>query len=412
MFKFKIAEKGLTLNIIHPSHNNKQQQQDEQQPVQQKVQQLQLYPSFSKQDQLVVLGDNHRVTQILINLLSNAIKFTPAGSITVSYDYTIEDTRVVLCFCVRDTGIGMTEQEQAKLFQPFAQANSGIYMKYGGSGLGLKISKEIIEHMGGSIWLESQEGVGTACSFTIVCDKITPDKQIDMLVDSATGKQLPLQKQQQQQEQHQQSQHQQPKQPQVSTLQLSEGNPPSSKRQRAPFSSFPVPPGDNYSNNNNVSSNGNNNTVPTSSSTMSTTKRLPKKHVLIVDDNIINQKLLKRILEGDGYTTDTAMNGKECVDKIYSMFGSGGKTYDVVLMDFEMPLMNGIEATQKIRKFEEEHHLATPVVIIGVSANARDTHSQHALAVGMNGYITKPFQKKDVFAAMDASSGSGDSRSQ
>lgn len=117
--------------------------------------------------------------------------------------------------------------------------------------------------------------------------------------------------------------------------------------------------------------------------------------VLITEDNTINQLLLRRILEQEKFITDIANNGKEALEKIISTYGSS-KAFQIVLMDLEMPIMNGFEATRKIRQFEAENNVQNALFIVGVSANARDTFSKSALDTGMDCYITKPFQKKDI----------------
>jgi len=269
------------------------------------------------------VGDPHRLSQVLINIISNSVKFMDKGGLTIIYKHEIHDDKIILYFTVKDSGIGLTDQELAKLFKPFSQANANISSKYGGSGLGLNITREIVDLMGGSIRLESQKGVGTSCMFHVVCQKPSVQE-----VDSKKRK--------------------------AST---SSDAPPAKMRART-------------------------------------------KHILIVEYNPINQKLMKRILEMEGYTTDVADNGKEAFEKVCNSYSSD-KRFDAALMDFEMPIMNGIESTQKIRNFEQENNEEDPLLIIGVSANTRDTHSQTAVGVGMNSYITKPFQKKDIFDAIE-----------
>ncbi|PRP79937.1 putative PAS/PAC sensor protein [Planoprotostelium fungivorum] len=287
--------------------------------------------------ELQAIGDPQRLSQALINIISNSVKFMHKGGLTVSCHHEMmEADQVKLIFTVKDTGIGMTEQEMSKLFQPFSQANSTIFSKYGGSGLGLKITKEIIEMMGGTIGITSQKGVGSSCFFNVTC-RVPPFE--------------------------------------------------STKRKRPSFA----------------------NQLQTSSSSSSPQRneieeRPAKrsnvtKKILIVEDNMINQKLLKKILESQGYSTELADNGQEAFDKARSVYASGRSFY-AILMDFEMPIMNGVEATKKIREFEQQQK-CDPTLIIGVSANARETHMQTAKAIGMNVYITKPFQKNDIFDAIE-----------
>lgn len=123
-------------------------------------------------------GDPARLTQIISNLLTNALKFTQEGGIEISLNYELSHNDAILSFKVKDTGIGMTQEEQEKLFQDYVQANEKIYTEYGGSGLGLSISKKLIELMGGKISLTSEKGKGTQFEFTIICKNFSIEKPI------------------------------------------------------------------------------------------------------------------------------------------------------------------------------------------------------------------------------------------
>jgi len=125
-----------------------------------------------------------------------------------------------------------------------------------------------------------------------------------------------------------------------------------------------------------------------------------RKRILIVEDNAINQKLLRRVLETENYPNECANNGKEAVEKVLSSVNTEN-AFQVVLMDLEMPIMNGLEATKKIREFEKHHPDVEPLLIIGVSANARESHMLSATEIGMNAYVTKPFQKKDIIDSIE-----------
>ncbi len=140
MFSIKTQEKGLTLSF-------------------------RIAPNVP----LALIGDPLRLGQVLINLLSNAVKFTSSGEIQVSTEVVAKETdHITLVFSVRDTGIGMTEEQRAKLFQPFTQADGSTTRKYGGTGLGLTISKQLVERMGGKIGVESKPDVGSTFTFTVV----------------------------------------------------------------------------------------------------------------------------------------------------------------------------------------------------------------------------------------------------
>ncbi len=264
--------------------------------------------------QIKVIGDPNRLTQVLLNLLSNALKFTlETGEVTVSLSI-LEDTRThtVLRFTVKDTGIGMSEEEQNKLFNRFAQANPKISTEHGGSGLGLVISKNLIELMEGTIEVESKKWKGTQFSFTI---KLAPAPRLQEDAKSA-----PV----------------------------------------APLSSKKLNP------------------------------RIGRRlNILIAEDSLINQKILVRQLQQAGHICHVANNGQEALelhDKI---------PIDLIFMDIEMPVKNGLEATEAIRQ-KEQVSLCPPTPIIGLSGNARLEHQQEALDVGMDAYLTKPYDKEKL----------------
>ncbi|PRP88495.1 serine/threonine protein kinase and signal transduction histidine kinase [Planoprotostelium fungivorum] len=289
-----------------------------------------------------VIGDPQRLSQILINLISNSIKFTQRGGVIVHckcyrlderirqlYDISenwmkTPEEKMVLSFEVRDTGIGLTEEEAKNLFKRFSQANSEISEKYGGSGLGLTITKEIVERMGGKITIQSKLGEGTTVKFHVV-SKLSASNVERQAQDK--------------------------------------------KKRRLEVEA-------------------------------STASHGLGRSILVVEDNSINSKLLKKILEGAGYHVEIAVNGKEAWERVTSLYNSRSTMFHCILMDFEMPVMNGVECTQKIRQFEKENfHGMVP--IIGVSANARTAHAQTAIEIGMNSYITKPFQREDIYNAID-----------
>eukprot|EP01117_Protostelium_nocturnum_P003161 TRINITY_DN1409_c0_g2_i1.p1 TRINITY_DN1409_c0_g2~~TRINITY_DN1409_c0_g2_i1.p1 ORF type:complete len:1959 (-),score=798.60 TRINITY_DN1409_c0_g2_i1:751-6627(-) len=276
----------------------------------------------------VYLGDSHRITQVIINLISNSVKFTETGGINIwMRAEEREGDKVALRFKISDTGIGMTEEETHKLFHRFTQANSFTYSRYGGSGLGLQISKEIVKALGGDISAQSKQGEGTTFEFHVICEKSK---------ENGHAKKR--------------------------KLSIFEEEEPSSK--------FPA------------------------------LENHPDSHrfkILVVEDNIINQKLLKKILENEGFQVDVANNGKEAVDKVTCL---SDHEYQVIFMDMEMPVMNGLQATKMIRQYEVDNPKLLQVKIVGVSANARDIYSAQSMEMGMNDYITKPYQKRDILSAI------------
>lgn len=258
-----------------------------------------------------VVGDPTRLRQILINLLMNAVKFTEQGSVELRI--AVDEGRIV--FSVRDTGIGMNEAALARLFKPFSQADDSVTRKYGGTGLGLMISKELIEAMGGAIEVESAPGAGTVFWFW-----------------------LPLQ---------------------------AAANPASAVAVKAP---------------------------ETENSALGIAD-LVAGRVLLVDDNRVNQQLAGAMLERLGLAYDFADNGADALRRLTTT------DYALVLMDMEMPEMDGVTATKHFRA-EESAAGRPPLPIIAMTANALQEDRERCFAAGMNGYIAKPISRAALQAEL------------
>ena len=265
-----------------------------------------------------VITDPLRLKQVLINLVSNAFKFTEKGQISVSVkSKSISQNTAELLFRIEDTGIGIPGDIQDQLFDAFIQADSSITRKYGGTGLGLTISKKIIEMMGGSIWVESTPKVGSSFFFTVKF-KITSNE-----------------------DNHKRLGH-----PQLKYQNVSMDN---------------ILPGEF----NNV-------------------------RILLVEDNPVNQMVATEVLNNCDFSVDTAINGIEAVKAVKD------DTYDVVLMDIQMPQMNGLQATKIIRKKLNMNDLP----IIAMTAHAMKGVRDKCFDAGMNGYIAKPIDCKELFAVL------------
>ncbi len=261
---------------------------------------LELHVKAGEQAQMCLLGDALRLKQVLFNLVSNAIKFTRSGSVSLEIESTLCDTNEIqCCFAVRDTGIGLSPEQVDRLFTAFSQADTSVTRKYGGTGLGLVISRSIISMMRGDIWVESELGKGS----TFYCSAI-----FSLHTQSQTIAQN-----------------------QESTLY------------------------NNYEN-------------------------LELGHLLLVEDNEINQIVAQEILKAVGYTLDIAHNGADGLERLNST------TYDAILMDIQMPIMDGYTATQHIRAQKKYAHLP----IIAMSAHAMKGDKEISLSHGMNDHITKP----------------------
>lgn len=259
----------------------------------------------------VLIGDPLRLGQILINLGSNAVKFTDHGDIAVSVGVQRHDgCRVMLHFAVRDTGIGLSTEQQAGLFAAFTQADSSTSRKYGGTGLGLAISKRLTEMMGGVIWAESKEGTGSTFHF------IVPLERGMETTSAETPGGLPQ---------------------------------------------MDGPVG-----------------------------RLVGARILLVEDNDVNQELMQDVLEEGGMEVEVAENGRVALALLAK------HEFDGILMDCQMPVMDGYETTRRIR--EQERFRKLP--IIALTANAMHAAREKVLEVGMDDYIAKPVDFDAMFSTM------------
>ena len=254
-----------------------------------------------------VRGDPLRVRQILLNLLDNAIKFTPAGEIRLSVS-TLENAPNQVHFAVSDSGIGMNEETQGRVFQAFAQADGSVSRKYGGSGLGLTICRQLAELMGGSLTLESTPGQGSTFHLRL-------------------------------------------------TLPASQ----------SPHASNKV-----HTNNMHFPDLG-----------------FPGVNVLVAEDNPINQKLLRFMLENLGVSVQMADDGKVAFDMLATA------RVDLVLMDCQMPEWDGLTATRAVREREAQQHRAH-LPIIALTANAMAGYDEICRQAGMDDYLAKPLKEEDL----------------
>ena len=254
---------------------------------------------------LTLIGDPLRVGQILINYLSNAVKFTEHGYITMRAQMLLEqDSAVVLRFEVSDTGIGIAPEQQARLFEAFEQAEAATTRKYGGTGLGLVISRRLARLMGGEVGVQSEPGRGSTFSFSARFTRGNAD-------------QLP----------------------------------------------HPVPV---------------------------VSRVRAGARVLLVEDNPINQEVARELLERAGLTVDVAADGVEALQKV------NAARFDVVLMDIQMPVMDGIEATRRLRA----QYDAQTLPILAMTANAFEEDRRRCEEAGMNGHLVKPVDPERLFSAL------------
>ena len=269
-------------------------------------------------------GDSLRIRQVLLNLGGNAVKFTAEGRVDMFIDPDLDDDNLTgtgVRFTVTDTGIGMTEETIANLFNKFQQADASIARRHGGTGLGLAISKSLAEAMGGSISASSKLGEGSRFEFTLPLEPVS-----SLPVDVAAA---------------------QP-QPTVNNLE-------------APITPTQAHP-----------------TTP--------------KRILVAEDHPINQKLVITMLERLGCTVQLVENGKLAVE------AATHGDYNLILMDMQMPEMDGLTAARLIRKLDGRR---STVPIVALTANAMQSDREACLQAGMNDFLAKPFKTHDLTACIE-----------
>ncbi|QIW99799.1 hypothetical protein AMS68_005317 [Peltaster fructicola] len=293
---------------------------------------LQTIEQLYLDSKLIVMGDPVRIHQILFNICSNAYKFTPSGSVTVRAVVDSEDEDWLnVTISVRDTGIGITEEQQKKLFLPFSQADSSTARSYGGTGLGLSICKAIVENiMHGRIWLESEAGVGTTVSFSLAFAKAKASSGDD----SSSNTPVRLQPD-----------------PMTSFASADRGT----SGNRAIVNLVGVP--------------------------------REQIKVCIAEDNPINQKIAISFVRKLGFDCKAFGDGQQAVDAL-AQASKDGKPFHLVLMDVQMPVLDGYNATRAIRKHADP--VVREVLVIAMTASAIRGDREKCLQCGMDSYLAKP----------------------
>ncbi|CAE6412977.1 unnamed protein product [Rhizoctonia solani] len=317
-----------------------------------------------------VMGDPGRLRQVLTNLLTNSIKFTSEGSITLRAVEEWEDEKTVrVRFSVEDEGMGIADSIQKRLFQPFSQADSSTARRYGGTGLGLTISKNLVELMGGRIGLDSKEGKGTCAWFSVpfkeACDEV-PEARRSLSPEAAASIASPVP-------------------PEIETpIEL---NAPSSLPlgSASAISSFAIQNGNCL-----LGSNLVNGMAPRPSGSL----QRPRKGIwiLVAEDNPINQQIALKTLRKMNFNAEAADNGKEVLAAL------GRRTYDLILMDCQMPEMDGYEATTCIRQLKSVEVRSVPIIAMTASAIRGD--KEKCLKVGMSDYLSKPVKRQALEAML------------
>jgi CheY-like chemotaxis protein len=395
-----------------------------------------------------VSADLTRLRQILLNLLSNAVKFTPEGEVVLTVSQTAQqDGQIDLSFAVRDTGIGLSDQGMSRLFQSFSQADSSTTRKYGGTGLGLAISKRLAELMGGTMWAESAgEGQGSTFHFTIRAEaaslpqskaralvgeqsevsgrkllvvddnatnrKIlslqtgkwgcdvdafeTPAEAINSLQDGATYDLAILDMHMPDMdgvELARRIRKDHPDLPMVLFSSLGLRDLDAEDGLFAAYLAKPLRQSQLFDTLVTLFAPAASIEPKKKQNQPKTDPDMAKRHplrILLAEDNLVNQKLAIRLLEQMGYRADLASNGQEALESV------ARQAYDVVLMDVQMPEMDGLEAS---RRLNATYGSDRPR-IVAMTANAMQGDREMCLEAGMDDYIAKPIRVPVLIEAL------------
>lgn len=387
---------------------------------------LYIDPELAKEQRV---GDPNKIKQVLVNLISNAIKFTPErGEITVNIEKEKDsENDDILKFSVRDNGIGISKENQSKIFEAFSQADSTINRKFGGTGLGLTISSKLVHMMGGELGLESEEKKGSTFFFTLPLEKssvpTTTDRSYDDLqlyyyipqnttpaasdhivenylkaLSSSTKLCHDLAALQSDGSQERVDmlfvKHDYLSNEDINILKgfdtkvvllTTVHRKQEVKKLPVDFLKLLYAP-INFSK------------IRGSLSLAKGYEKVKKEEriekfvgikALVAEDNMINQKLLERVLDGLGVSADVASDGQEAVTQRKK------GDYDIIFMDIEMPVMNGLEATQAILTYEKESD-SKHIPVIALTAHALKGDRDRYIDEGMDNYISKPIQVDEI----------------
>ena len=387
-------------------------------------------------------GDVGRLRQIIINLVGNSIKFTDKGEVLVDISLKqANDERAIMLVRVKDTGIGMSKSACEKVFEQFEQADSSTTRRFGGTGLGLAITKRLVEMMGGHISVTSKEGDGSEFQFTVKFDigderelarvpvvvggtrvLIVDDNATNRLIleemvrnwgmvpESVEGAELALAMLRKKAEIGEPFQlilsdvhmpdidgfmfaEQVRKEGQIESvpiIMLTSGTRLGdvALRERLKISAFmmkPVKQSELF--NGLVQALGVHSPEDVAEANAEIDLGCRPLHVLLAEDNVVNQKLAVVVLEKHGHTVEVAVNGQEAVDK------SASCDYDLILMDVQMPILDGFDATRKIR--EREKITDKHAIIMAMTANAMKGDREACLEAGMDDYLSKPIRIRE-----------------
>ncbi|KAI0158235.1 hypothetical protein GGR57DRAFT_40244 [Xylariaceae sp. FL1272] len=318
------------------------------------------------ENDLVVLGDPGRVRQIITNLITNSIKFTTTGSVEFSVWKEKETDDVLEAkFVIKDTGIGIDEDVRKRLFKPFSQGDPSTARKFGGTGLGLTISKNLLDLMRGRIELESSVGNGTTATCWIPFMKL-PNPERGTLVEIGP---IPDRLQ--------------------SELSVSCTSSDQDYSGQQTGDSMHISPGKARRRNH----------LP--SHIVSDNENLPmaeraKIQILVVEDNAINQQIALKTIKKLGFQVHAAWNGKEALDYIEAAQEAKLVKPDIILMDVQMPVIDGYKCTHILRHHRPYKSFAYDVPIVAMTASAIQGDREKCTRAGMDDYLAKPVNSKTL----------------
>ena len=391
-------------------------------------------PTISKK----LKGDPTKIKEVLINLLSNAIKFTSHGgeiNLIIKKIQAEDDLNPKIYFSVQDDGIGMTKEQQSRIFEAFSQADVSVTRKYGGTGLGLTISSQFVELMGGHLELDSAKDQGTTFYFSLPLEEVISNEvnYLHAFNDVTIGKyeqDIPTKLDNYLEDyfkyfgpsiKHFESisglkelidndvcknywidldKAKQNILDAISNMDKSKLVIIANVTSRAKIEELGLSQDNVIYKPLTLSKLKEVLRKSTQDSVQSIDEILPAHattfdaKILVTEDNIINQKLIKRILEEHGMTVDLANNGLEAFEK------RRANTYDLLFMDIQMPVMDGIEATHEILDYEEDEEVPH-IPIIALTANALKGDRERFLNEGMDEYITKPIETSELLYVLN-----------
>ncbi len=401
-----------------------------------------------------VVGDPGRLRQVLVNLVGNAIKFTQEGEVAVSVEIESEtDERALLHFTINDTGIGIPIEKQPKIFEAFEQADGSTTRKYGGTGLGLTITRQLVNMMGGRVWVESQPGVGSQFHFTVdlglqpsppeteLSEEAFSLDGVPVLVvdDNATNRRIlektllhwkmvpttvpgAVEALEVLEKAHMQgagfrliltdcmmprvdgfelieriNRHPEILTPTIIMLTSAGERGDASRCMKLGVAAYllkPIRQSDLLHAIVKVlrdpSGKAEQRSLVTRHSIRESKRRL---RILLAEDNVVNQKLATRLLEKMGHSVSVAEDGKKALETMAQGI------FDLVMMDVQMPVMDGFEATRIIRN--QELGTGTHVPIVAMTAHAMKGDREECLQSGMDGYVSKPIDTQELYETID-----------